>query len=40
MEKNNPLKDSNGPIKRLHSRDEETFEEFKKNSQKGYAGPI
>ncbi len=40
MELNNPYKDINGVIPRLHERDEKVYEEFKINAEKGYVGPF
>jgi hypothetical protein len=37
---NNPEKDINGPILRLHKNDESMYELFKINSEKGYVGPL
>ena len=40
MEVNDPNRDINGHIYRLHEKDEKTYEEFKINSQKGFVGPF
>ena len=37
---NDPNRDINGHIYRLHEKDEKTYEEFKINSQKGFVGPF
>ena len=40
MALNDPRKDINGRIMRLHEKDERTYEEFKVNAEKGYVGPF
>ena len=37
---NNPKRDTQGKIYKLHEKDEKAYEEFKKNSNKGYVGPF
>ena len=40
MRLNNPLKDTQGEIMRLHPKDERVYELFKVNSKKGLVGPF
>jgi hypothetical protein len=40
MTLNDPRKDINGPIHRLHEKDEKVYEQFKVNAERGYVGPF